>query len=191
MFGKIPTTKSILALLALTTFSTTLLAESSYAETPAQFNAQRLQIARVSRGVALLRQTVADLGKKLTAAQPAAVPTSVAVAPETTPPIGGNKPTTGWNTFDFYPGRLGEAVSYHNQTGIGVAFRIKEGGKVVQEYNLNFPLGTRSAEQRTADAFMIQNCINDFHRVMKSDGGSFYINASSDPKIGLLCSSTL
>lgn len=191
MFGRFPTSKSILTLLALTTCSTTILVDASYADTPAQFNAQRLQIARVSRGLALLRQTVADLGKNIASARPAAVPTNVTTAPATSAPIGANKPTQSWETFDFYPGRSGEVVSYHNATGIGAAFRIREGGKLVQEYKLDFPFAERSAEQRVADAFMIQNCISDFNRVSKSDGGSFYIYVSSDPKIGLACTSTL
>lgn len=197
MFGSLPTNKTILSLIALTTLSGASLIDAAHAQSSAKSSSQRLEITRIVRGLSALRLSVSDLSKQVanmkpaTSTSPVSAPTTSTPAP--TPaaaqaPIGKNTPTDGWVTFDFYPGRIGEAVSYHNATGIGVAFRIRESGKLALEYKLNFPFSERTAEQRSADIFMIQNCINDFNRASKVDGGTFFIQASSDPKLGILCS---
>jgi len=105
------------------------------------------------------------------------------------PAIGRNAPTKGWVTFDFFPGRRGEAVSYHNGASVGAVFRIREKGNLIQEYKLDFPFAERMIEQRAADIFMVQNCLAEFRRASEVDGGMFFIQASIDPAIGLVCSS--
>ena len=186
----LPRNKAILSLLALATLTTApLVAESAYAQESENKPSLRLQLAHVRRNLAMLKNGVTELSGRLGVQK--AVPTPAQSAPaQAQATIGKNTDTKGWITFDFYPGRTSEAVSYHNATSIGVAFRIREGGKLAQEYRLDFPFAERTPEQRAADIFMIQNCIADFHRVSSTDGGAFYIQASSDPKLGLLCSST-
>lgn len=199
MIGSLPSHKTFLSILALTTLSSSLVVDAAHAQSSAKSPSQRLEITRVVRGLAALRLTVSDLSKQVstmkptTVAAPVTAPSTVSPTPTAAPAqaaIGKNAPTNNWLSFDFYPGRIGQAISYHNATSIGVSFRILESGKVVQDYKLDFPLAERTAEQRSADAFMVQNCINDFTRASKVDGGTFFIQASTDPKIGLLCSST-
>lgn len=197
MFGSLSTTKTILSLLALTTISNALIVDVTHAQSSQAKASTRLEISRVVRGLAALRLTVDGLGKQLAHIKPGVVtapvasPTPAAVSAPIQAPIGKNQPTESWLSFDFYTGRVGEVVSYHNASGIGVAFRIREGGKLAQEYKLDFPFAERTADQKAADSFMIQNCITEFRRVSNVDGGIFFILASSDPKLGLLCSSTL
>jgi hypothetical protein len=200
MFGSLPTNKTFLSLLALTAISNSLIVDASHAQTSQAKTSTKLEITRVVRGLAALRQTVDGLSKQVANFKPTVMTAPVAsptpAAPPATAvpvqaPIGKNQSTSSWVSFDFYTGRAGEVVSYHNASGIGVAFRIREGGKNVQEYKLDFPFAERTADQKIADSFMIQNCIGEFRRVSGIDGATFYIFASSDPKLGLLCSSSM
>lgn len=106
--------------------------------------------------------------------------------------IGKNVSKPNYETFDFYDGRRGEVIVQHNGTGVLAWFRILEGSKVAQDYKLSFSFAGRSADQKTADTFMLQTCVDQFQRAADaSKGGSFYIYPSKDDSIGLLCSSTL
>jgi hypothetical protein len=106
--------------------------------------------------------------------------------------IGSNVSKVNYESFDFYEGRRGEVIVQHNGTGILAWFRVLESAKVAQEYKLSFSFAGRSADQKAADTFMLQTCIEQFQRAADyTKGGSFFIYPSKDDSVGLLCSSTL
>ena len=198
MIGRSTAAKSFLALVAITTFSSALYLDAAHAESTSQ---TRANYARISRGLAKLSQGLTSLSTQIANQKPVvAVTPGVSVTPAPAviaapqAPIGKNQPTSSYISFDFYDGRVGEAISYHNDRGIGIAFRVRDRGASsgAQEYKLDFPFAERTAEQRTADSFMIQTCMSHFHRVADApNGGTFFINPNKDSKIGLLCSSQI
>jgi len=105
--------------------------------------------------------------------------------------IGANASASNYITFDFYPGVIAEAVAQHKGTGIVVMFKTKEGAKTLMEYKLELLFAGRTADQKAADAMMVNTCLTNFYRAADArNGGSFYIYPSADDKIGLACSST-
>jgi hypothetical protein len=102
---------------------------------------------------------------------------------------GAFKPTKGWLTFELIDARRGIAVMQRTSKGIAAAFRLFEGEKVIQEYVLAFPFKGRRADLKNTDLQILTNCIDQFNTVVTNPGGGdFYINASADESVGVLCS---
>lgn len=156
-----------------------------------------VSLARITRTISKLNKGLNDLSSKIANQKPTVVTVPAPNAPQVTPsqgPIGKNDAGASYMSFDFYEGRTAEAISYHNESGIGVVFHIREQGVAgfAQEYKLNFPFADRTPEQRLADTVMIQTCLTHFHRAADAPaGGTFFINPNKDSKIGLLCSSVV
>lgn len=154
-------------------------------------------LARITRTLAKLNQGLNGLSSQIANQKPTVVTVPAPNEPQVTPsqgPIGKNNAGSSYMSFDFYEGRTAEAISYHNESGIGVVFHIREQGVTgfAQEYKLNFPFADRTPEQRLADTFMIQTCLTHFHRAADAPtGGTFFINPNKDSKIGLLCASVV
>jgi hypothetical protein len=109
--------------------------------------------------------------------------------PTAAPVIASSSPTSTWVAFDKYQGRTGQMIVQHNKAGVVLLLKIFEAGKSVQEYKLNFPFAGRSADQKAADAMVITTCMSQFARVFDAADGSFFINASTDDTVGILCAS--
>lgn len=157
---------------------------------------ERLQqtVDQLTRSGADVRNNVTDVKISLGALNDKV--TAVAKTGTTSAPtenvIGTNVAKSNYESFDFYEGRRGEVIVQHNGTGVLAWFRILEGSKVAQDYKLSFSFAGRSADQKTADVFMLQTCISQFQRAADfTKGGTFFIYPSKDDAVGLLCSSTL
>lgn len=160
------------------------------------------QLAEMRRTIAYLRKGLASLRdnsavvtqdvKEVKTTIGKALSSQINQETPTQPAIGKNTPTISYVSFDFYEGRHGEAVVQHADTGIAIRFRILEGAKAAQEYNLSFSFVGRTNDQKAADAMMISSCLTHFHRASDSKtGGTFFLNSSTDTKTGLLCSSVI
>jgi hypothetical protein len=103
--------------------------------------------------------------------------------------IAASEPTSTYIAFDKYETRRGQATVQHNNTGIVVWFRVLEGGKNVQEYKLNFPFAGRTDEQKVADTMVVSNCVSQFYRAFDATDGTFFVYASADDTLGVLCAS--
>lgn len=144
--------------------------------------ASRAQSETVSKGISDVKNSLSTITQR--------VITGTSVSTQSV--IGLNKPASNYLTFDFYPGVRGEAIVQHKDTGIMVWFRTAEGSKTLNEYKLGFSFEGRSADQKTADAMMLNACLTHFNRVSDApNGGSFYLYPSADNNTGLLCSSTI
>lgn len=106
--------------------------------------------------------------------------------------IGANTPTNGWLSMPFFEGRSGNAVLQRKTKGVGAAFRIYEGGKIVQEYSLTFPFKGRKADLKNTDFQLLTSCVQQFNSVAANPtGGDFYIQVNKDENLGVLCAANL
>ena len=149
-------------------------------------------VTDVKNSLTVLNQRVGTGTTTGTSIAPTATPTPTPTqtpTPTPAPVIASSAPTTTWISFDKYEGRRGQVVLQHNRTGLILVLKIMEAGKTVQEYKLNFPFAGRTADQKAADAMVINNCMNQFTRVFDAPDGTFFLYASTDDSFGFLCAS--
>ncbi len=176
-----------------------VVAESRRASVSRQLKSMRKNLTLIRRSMASLRQNgeivkghLSDVKNSITTLNQRIVTGSISEATPTPTParvIAASEPTSTYVAFDKYETRRGQATVQHNRTSIAVWFRVLEGGKNVQEYTLKFPFAGRTADQRTADTMVISNCLSQFHRAFDATDGTFFIYASADDNLGVLCAS--
>ena len=178
-----------------------VVAESRRLSVAQQLKSMRKNLALIRRSMASLRQNgetvkghLSDVKNSMASLNQRIVTGTISeVAPTPTPTpgrvIAASEPTSTYIAFDKYETRRGQATVQHNKTGIVVWFRILEGGKSVQEYKLNFPFAGRTAEQKAADTMVISNCVSQFYRAFDATDGTFFVYASADDTLGVLCAS--
>lgn len=145
-------------------------------------------VTDVKNSLSTLNQRVSSGTVTGASTAPTATPTQTPT-PTPAPVIASSAATSTWIAFDKYQGRRGQVVVQHNNTGIVLSLKIMEAGKSVQEYKLNFPFAGRTADQKAADAMVINNCMTQFTRVFDAPDGTFFVNASTDDSLGILCAS--
>lgn len=143
--------------------------------------------ATVATNISEVKSSLASLSQRIvtgtiTDATPTPTPGQARV-------IAASQPTSSYVAFDKYEGRRGQATVQHSKSGVVVWFRVLEGGKIVQDYTLNFPFAGRTADQKSADTMVINNCMSQFYRAFDATDGTFFIYASADDSLGVLCAS--
>lgn len=178
-----------------------VVAESRRPSVSQQLKSMRKSLALIRRSMASLRKngdaantTLTEVKDSVATLNQRIVTGTLSEATPTPTPVPGrviaaSEPTSSYIAFDKYETRRGQATVQHSKTGIVVWFRILEGGKNVQEYKLNFPFAGRTADQKAADAMVINNCMSQFYRAFDATDGTFYIYASADDTLGVLCAS--
>lgn len=166
-----------------------------------QLQSMRQSLTRIRRSMETLKQNgnsvnanVTDVKNSLVTLNQRVVTGALTEGTPTPTPaparvIAASLPTSSYVAFDKYDGRRGQATVQHNKTGIVVWFRIYEAGKMVQDYTLNFPFTGRTSDQKSADTMVINNCMSQFYRAFDATDGTFFIYASADDSLGVLCAS--
>ena len=166
-----------------------------------QLQSMRQSLTRIRRSMETLKQNgnsvnanVTDVKNSLVTLNQRVVTGALTEGTPTPTPaparvIAASLPTSSYVAFDKYDGRRGQATVQHNKTGIVVSFRIYEAGKMVQDYTLNFPFTGRTSDQKSADTMVINNCMSQFYRAFDATDGTFFIYASADDSLGVLCAS--
>ena len=149
--------------------------------------------ATVSSNVTDVKNSLTSLNQRVIASTTTGNTTAPAPAPTQSPApalvIASSNPTSTWVSFDKYQGRTGQMIVQHNKAGVVLSLKVFEAGKSVQEYKLNFPFAGRTADQKAADGMVINTCMSQFARVFDATDGTFFINASTDDTVGILCAS--
>lgn len=145
--------------------------------------------ATVTTNIGEVKNSLASLNQRIvTGTITDATPTPTAVQARV---IAASQPTTSYVAFDKYEGRRGQATVQHSKTGVVVWFRVLEAGKMVQDHTLNFPFAGRTADQKSADTMVINNCVSQFYRAFDATDGTFFIYASADDSLGVMCASDI